>query len=195
MFVFGRSLLVIGFFYSPNFSISLTSIMSLLSEPVTSHLQRVVGQKLIEVYLFCFEDEIDASEMENLPFYFGGELVLIFESNRLIVTWDENAGWQDHFSLYIGCKPLYLPTSSLIKWNVSKLQPWRNCINQKLTLAQVYSQNKTPHVVKLNFANNVIFVGDSSEMRLGNGDHVLIINELSTNYYGEWTMIWETSSP
>ncbi|MGL5939621.1 MAG: hypothetical protein ACRC2S_04420 [Waterburya sp.] len=168
--------------------------MSLLSERVTSHLQKVVGQKLIDVYLFCFEYEINVSAMENLPFYFGGELILNFESDIAIVTWDENIGWQDHFSIYIGYKRLYLPTSNLIKWNVSKLKPWRNCINQKLTLAQIYSHNETPHVVKLDFGNTVIFVGDSFEMRLGDGDDLLITTELSANYCGEWNIMWEASS-
>lgn len=88
--------------------------MSLLAERITSHLKKVVGQKLIDVSLFCYEDEISASAIENLPYYFSGELILNFESDIAIVTWDENAGWQDHFSLYIGCKHLYITTSNLV---------------------------------------------------------------------------------
>ncbi|MEM7758680.1 MAG: hypothetical protein AAF298_11215 [Cyanobacteria bacterium P01_A01_bin.40] len=165
--------------------------MSLLSERITSHLQKVVSQKLIDVYLSCFDYEIEPLAMENLPFYFGGELILNFERDIAIVTWDEKAGWQDHFSLYVGCEHLYLPTSNLVKWNVSKLKPWRNCINRKLTSVQIYGQNQTPHVVKLNFTDIVLFIGDSSEKRLGDGDDLLITTELSANYYGKWNMIWE----
>ncbi len=107
--------------------------------------------------------------MENLPFYFGGEVILNFENERVIFTWDKNAGWRDHFSLYVGNERLYLPTSSLVKWNVSELKPWRNYISQNLISTQVYSQNETPHVVKFDFGTIEVFIGDSSEMRLGDG--------------------------
>ena len=165
--------------------------MRLLSKRITSHLQKIVGQKLKDVDLFCFDYEIDPPAMENLPFYFGNELVLNFEKDIAIITWDENAGWREHFSLYVGCERLYLPISSLIKWNVSKLKPWQNCIDRELTFTRIYSQNQTPHVVKLNFADTVIFVGDSSENRFGDGDDLLITNELLDNDYGKWNMIWE----
>ena len=168
--------------------------MSLLSERVTSHLQKIVGQRLVEVNLFCFDYEIDSSALENLPFYFGGELNLNFENDVAIITWDENAGWQDHFSLYIGRDRLYLPTSSLVKWNISKFQPWVNCIHKKLTSAQVYKDqiyedNDTPHIVEFNFDNIVIFVGDSSEMRLGDDDDVLITTELPDD---DWEVMWKS---
>ena len=167
--------------------------MSLLSERVTSHLQQIVGQRLIEANLFCFDYEIDSSALENLPFYFGGELCLNFENDVAIITWDLKAGWQDCFSLYLGRERLNLPTSSLVKWNISKFQPWINCINKKLTFAQVYKDriyNDTPHVVELNFDNTVIFVGDSSEMMLGDGDDVLITIELPDD---NWEVIWKSS--
>ena len=168
--------------------------MSLLSERITSHLQKLVGQKLFDVSFFCFDYEIDSSAIEQLPFYFGGELILSFEKDIAIVTWDQKAGWKDHFSLYVGSERLYLPTSSLVKWNISELNPWRNCINKQLTLAQIYAQNETPHVVKFDFDNTVIFVGDSSQMSLGDGDDVLMTTELSANYYGDWKIVWEAST-
>jgi hypothetical protein len=169
-------------------------MMSLLSKRITSHLEKVVGLKLTNVYLFCFEYEIDHSAMAALPFYFGGEVILIFEGEQAVVTWDQRAGWKDHFSLYVGRERLYLPTSSLVKWDVSQLDPWQNCISQKLTSAQVYSQNETPHVVKFNFGNTQLFIGDSAEMRFGDGDDVLVAKEIPENAYGQWDMIWQASS-
>lgn len=74
--------------------------MSLLSQRITSHLQKVVGLRLTDVRLFCFEYEVVESAMSNLPFYFGGEVVLVFGNEQAVITWDECAGWQDHFSLY-----------------------------------------------------------------------------------------------
>ncbi len=168
--------------------------MDLLSKRITSHLAKIVGLKLTSVYLFCFEYEIDHSAMAVLPFYFGGEVILNFEGERTVVTWDERVGWKDHFSLYVGNERLYLPTSSLTKWDVSELEPWRSCISQKLISAQIYSQNETPHVVKFNFGNIKLFIGDNSEMRFGDGDDVLISTELPDNAYGLWKMIWQASS-
>jgi hypothetical protein len=169
--------------------------MDLLSQRITSHLQKLVGLTLVDVDLFCLEYEINVSQMENLPYYFSGEVILKFEDEIAVVTWDENAGWRDHFSLYIGQTSLYSPTSTLVKWNVSRVKTWQDCINQKLFSAHVYSQNETPHVVKLNFGNMVVFIGDSSEMRLGDGDDILIASELEANYlYGKWDIIWEAFS-
>ena len=167
--------------------------MSLLSKRITSNLQKVVGLKLIDVALFCFEYEIESSKME-VPFYFGGEVVLNFENETIIVTWDENAGWRDHFSLYVGGELLYLPTSTLVKWNVSKLNPWCNCISHNLISTQVYGQKETPHMVKFDFNTTKVFIGDSSQMRLGDGDDVLITTELPKNFYSEWNMMWEAFS-
>ncbi len=101
--------------------------MNQLSSPITSHLRKVIGLKLLNVTLFCFEYEKNSAEMEELPFYFGGEVILNFDSERVVVTWDENAGWTDHFSLYVGSERLYLPTSTLLEWNVSDLGASQSC--------------------------------------------------------------------
>lgn len=81
--------------------------MSLLSKRITSHLSKVVGSKLVDVTLFCLEYEINALELE-LPFYFSGEIILNFENDRAVITWDEKADWKDHSSLYVGSDRLYL---------------------------------------------------------------------------------------
>ena len=112
--------------------------MSLLSKRIASHLSKVVGSKSVGVTLLCFEYEINATNLENLPFYFGGEVILNFEHDKAVITWDENAGWKDHFSLYVGSDRHYLPTSSLVRWNVSKLKPWCNYIDRNLISTQVY---------------------------------------------------------
>lgn len=168
--------------------------MSLLAERVTSHLQKIVGSKLIDVELFCFEYEVDASAVEMPTFYFGGEVILKFDNERAIITWDENAGWQDHFSLYVGCDHLYLPSSTLITWNVSQLRPWSNCIYQSLISAQVYGYNQTPHIVELNFKNTTIYIGDGREMEFGDGDDVVVSTKpLENSGFDEWHKIWQNS--
>lgn len=167
--------------------------MDSLSERVTSRLQEVVGLELTGVHFFCFDYEVVDSPSITLPYYFGGEVILRFGSEQVVITWDECHKWEDHFSLYAGEKRLYLPTSSLIKWDVSSLKPWCDCISRQLVLVQVYSQNATPHVVELNFGETKLFIGDSAELCLGDGDDVMITDNLSANYYGDWHKVWSCS--
>lgn len=169
--------------------------MNPLAERVTSQLQKIVGAKLIDVELFCFEYEADVSAIELPTFYFGGEVILKFDNERAIITWDENAGWQDHFSLYVGCNHLYLPSSTLITWNVSQFRPWLNCIDQSLISAQVYGYNQTPHIVEFNFENTTIYIGDGREMEFGDGDDIIVTTNRFFNNDSEWNKMWGTSIP
>lgn len=168
--------------------------MNLLSKRITSCLQRFVGLRLTDVCFFCFDYEAALLSPMTLPFYFGGEVILRFDSEQAVITWDECGEWKDHFSLYVGSKRLYLPTSSLIEQNVSSLSPWRDCISRQLVSAQVYGQNETPHVVELCFEETTLFVGDSAELSFGDGDDVMVSAELAANHYGEWNKLWQCST-
>jgi hypothetical protein len=167
--------------------------MNLLADRVTAHLRKIVGLALVDVSLFCFKCDIDPVSVENYDFYIGGEVFLNFGSEIAIVTWDENAGWEDHFSVYLGCNSFLSPTASVINWNVSDLSPWKICIGQKLIAAQVYGDHQTPHVVGFDFGNISIFIGDGREHQFGDGDDVVINTNLYANNDLPWNKMWDSS--
>ena len=167
--------------------------MTLFFQRIGDRLQETIGLKLIDVDYFCFSNEIEPSEVEQNPFYIGGEVILKFEDEKAVVTWDENAGWQNHFSVYYGKQSLFLPTSSLVLWNVAIFQPWKDCINKQLLGAEVYGDNETPHIIKLNFDSTSIFLGNGRETKFGDGDDLIIATSLTGDNQGGWEKLWSST--
>lgn len=160
-----------------------------LIAPLSSHL----GDVLVAATYRCIEQEISTeAELEDPCLYIGGELHLSFNRGPLILTWDEHAGWPDHFSLYAGKEPLFLPGAQLESWTASNLHPWKSCIGGELNHATVLGRGVTPHAVALQFGATVVAVGDGYETRFGDGDDLLIRDDEGLQELKTWDVLWES---
>jgi hypothetical protein len=69
---------------------------------------------------------------------------------------------------------LFKPDSTLVDWDVGDLDPWRECIGQRLVTARVFALEKTPTVVELSFGDQGFWMANGYEQRVGDGDDLLI---------------------
>ncbi|MFK7977267.1 MAG: hypothetical protein AB8C02_14120 [Halioglobus sp.] len=169
------------------------NLKQLLSERLVEPVSARIGDRLVGVTYRCLEHEIsDESELEDPQLYIGGELHLSFSNSQLVVTWDENAGWPDHFSLYAGVEPQFLPDALMESWRAGHLSPWIEVVNQTLTAAIVFSDNETPHALALHFGQNSVVVGDGSETRFGDGDDLLIRDKRGLAALNAWETMWSS---
>ena len=81
-----------------------------LSERVIAELRPFIGQQLLSVVYWCLHHEATAQDILAKDFYFGGEVELQFGKNgSLFLTWDENAGWPNHFSIRTSRQTCFRP--------------------------------------------------------------------------------------
>ena len=162
---------------------------SRLVGPVSASL----GNRLTSAVYRCLESEItDEAQLEDPHLYIGGELHLFFGVDLLVVTWDENAGWPDHFSLYAGTAPLFLKDTGMTEWPASHLSPWHTCVGEALERVTVFADDATPHVLAFRFGANIVVVGDGSQERFGDGDDLLIRDERGLADVESWLVMWDS---
>ncbi len=146
-----------------------------LAESVTRSLSDVAGGTLRRVVLRALNGEVaDRDEFDDPKLYIGGEVRLEFESQSVFVSWAENDGWRDHFSIGVRPESLFAPHATLCDWDVSDLDPWRRCVGQRLRAARVFVFGETPHVVELVFDGQSFWMADGFEQVVGDGDDLLI---------------------
>ncbi len=164
----------------------------LLSSRLVESVSARLGDRLLRATYQCLEFEIgSASELEDPNLYIGGELHLAFDGGLLIVTWDQNAGWTDHFSLYAGAESLFLD-ATLTPWPGSNMPPWRDCVGRELTRATVFADDATPHVLALRFGDNVAIVGTGYRNSFGAGDDLLVRDKRGFAEVKTWDIMWDS---
>lgn len=168
-------------------------LKKLIEERLVSSIRKRLGERLASVTYRCLEHEIvEEKKLEDPELYIGGELHLSFESGPLILTWDENAGWNDHFSLYAGFETLFLPDANMRLWEASHLLPWANCVGKSLLKATVLGDFSTPHAVVFGFGDSVVVIADGSEKLIGDGDDLLIRDERGLAEVKSWEVMWKS---
>lgn len=146
-----------------------------LAQRVTRLLSDVADATLRRVVIRALDGEIaDRAGLTTPEFYIGGEIRLEFESQSVFVSWTENDGWPDHFSIGVRPESLFAPDATLRDWDVSDLNPWSKCIGQRLLSARVFAIGETPHVVELSFGSQSIWMADGYEQAVGDGDDLLL---------------------
>jgi hypothetical protein len=146
-----------------------------LGKSVTRSLADAIGVRLRRVVIRAFDGEIgDRDRFANPQLYIGGEVRLDFESQSVFVSWAENDGWPDHFSIGVRSKSLFIQDSTLVDWDVGDLEPWSECTGQRLLAARVFAIDETPHVVEFSFDGQSFWMADGREQAVGDGDDLLI---------------------
>jgi len=155
-------------------------------------LGATVGRSLGSVVYAALADEVgQVSELATPEVSIGGELVLRFEGSPdpVVVTWAENAGWPDHFSLQARSDSAFTP-GALRAWPASTLPPWSNHVGRPLIGVRVYAQNETPHVLELVFPGGSVLVGDGTERGFGDGDELIVRVGGDSGLLSGWQLLW-----
>jgi hypothetical protein len=153
---------------------SATMNTDLLSKRVVQSLTPVIGETLTGVIYHCLKWEASASAVLDAGFYLGGEVELRFTNERSIfITWDENAGWADHFSVRVGSQLTFL--CDLDSFDASMSPHWKPHIGTTLLACSVLGWDDTPHIIAFEFPQGKVLVGDGfGERGFGDGDDVLV---------------------
>ena len=164
---------------------------NLLKQRVTGTLEKICGATLTGFRYRCLDG--DASKQSHLKvsnLYIGGEVHLTFEGEPCVVTWDENAGWEEHFSIYAGPSGLFKTDADMKWWDAATLLPWSSALDTRCESVRVLGQFNTPHIIEFKFEKSTISLADGSEERFGGGDDVLIRGENDMPSLTDWTVMW-----
>jgi len=97
----------------------------LLDDAVIRNMLPTLGRSLTSVTYAALEHEIgEARDLALSVVYIGGELILRFEGveQPVVVTWAENAGWPDHFSIQVRRDSAFT-LGALVNWLANELPP------------------------------------------------------------------------
>ena len=148
-----------------------------LAKCVTRSLSEVVGLSLRRVVIRALDGEVvDRVEFADPRLYIGGEVHLDFggeSGESVFLSWAEDAGWPDHFSIGASSKSWFSP-GALRDWDVSDLDPWSACTGKRLSGVRVFALAETPHIVELSFDGHRFWIADGYQQRVGDGDDLLI---------------------
>ena len=162
-----------------------------LREKVTRPLEACLGHELREAWYHCLAGESDGTDLDDPALYIGGEVHLFFgEGKALVITWDENAGWECHFSLVVADVSQF-KLGALHPWRATALPPWSEAIGSRLLSASVYGFSEKPHLVCLSFSNEAaIFVGCGRNKKFGEGDDILVRSSENMTDISHWDVLW-----
>ena len=164
----------------------------LLERKVLASLRPRVGEALRSVTYRCIEHEAELSDLNDPEFYMGGEVELGFERAPLFISWDENAGWDTHFSVQTSQKSLFLPEARLQCFDGAAVALWRPHIESKLVDYRVLGWDGVPYAVLLGFGSGALVVGASSQRRLGDGDDLIVRDASHLNRQPPLDVLWDS---
>lgn len=145
----------------------------LLDRKLGTPLTGVLGQRLVAIFYQCLKDEHDDASINERSFYTGGALRLDFETTTICISWDENAGWPDHFSI-----ETYIPESESSElyeeFYASGSPMWRAHVGQRLVCCSVLGWEGTPGAIGLTFATGVVFAAIGNQGHLRDRDDLYV---------------------
>ena len=167
----------------------------LLQSRVLDGLAPLVGSTLTRVHYRCLNGEAEASDINAPDFYLGGEVELVHALglSPLRITWDENAGFSEHFSVRATAESPFLP-DTLDAFDASACEVWRLHIKQPIDHTSVYGLDAVPYVIVLGFSTGSVSVGSSCRTRFGDGNDVFIEPfDLHSHAMNGLTQMWEST--
>jgi hypothetical protein len=142
---------------------------------VTSRLAALVGDRLLGMTYWCLSGEATPDSIRSPGCYLGGEVELRFSSaGSIFITWDENAGWEDHFSVQVSGGTTFQP-GCLTPFDASATPQWQSHVGSMLVSCCVLGSEETPHIISFHFERGEVLVGDGyGPSGSGDGDDVLV---------------------
>jgi hypothetical protein len=146
----------------------------LLAKRITDPLPPIIGKTLLGVTYWCLNHEACAISVLRPGFYLGGEIELIFDNARSVfISWDEKAGWADHFSLQVAQERI-VSVDAVEAFDVASSPVWKAHMRRPLVSVSVLGWNDTPHILVLQFPLGRVVAGDGYEGEFGDGDDVVV---------------------
>lgn len=143
-------------------------------QTMTQILGRALGRRLRSVVYRTYNDDGIVAGIAAGIGWLHGEVVLTFdELPPLFISWGENEGGEDHFSLLPSVSSTYEP-DTIMSFSAAGAPEWLPHMNQPLFSAQLLGSNSTPHILVLQFPTGGVVIGDGYEQEFGDGDRVLI---------------------
>lgn len=144
----------------------------------------------MKVLYWCLAGEMVANDLRDSLLYLAGEVELAFDPpHRLIVTWDENAGWNDDFSIQARSDTAFLP-GRLEKLDGSETPQWSKHIGQTLNRIEVLGWEGTPGLIKFQFLTGSVYIGISHCREFRDGDDVLVCAEKDMPQLPDLEVMW-----
>ncbi len=110
---------------------------SRLDERVTGPLADLIGKRLLAARYWPLKSEMTADDLRWPWHYLGGEVELLFDGRQpLRITWDENAGWAEHFSVQVVQSSAFVPASASMVW--------KPVVGAAVSSIEVFGFNQTP---------------------------------------------------
>ncbi len=148
----------------------LQSYYDILNRSVANSLGRAVA----EVFYRTYVENTPQSAVDAGAGWFHGEVQLQFEDAAvLFLSWGENEGFEDHFSLLPSETSTY-DANTLVSLPALASPEWRLLRAQPLIEAQLLGANGTPHILVLRFTTGGVGIGDGHHRAFGDGDQILV---------------------
>jgi hypothetical protein len=173
----------------------IQSVLDRVERRIARLLRPFLGRELTRVTYACLLGEATTDQIVERDFYLGGEVRLDFRGMKdpLVLTWDENAGWEEHFSVQARTSTAFKP-GSLELLDASAVPIWKPCIGQLLVEFGVAGFSTAPQIISLVFPGNEVLVGCGWQDRFGDGDDVLVRQGGASNLGPELvSLYWETA--
>lgn len=168
--------------------------MSLLDDRILNSLAPAIGRKLVGVSYCCLKHEATAGDIGDPEFYLGGEVLLRFEPEYSVwVTWDENAGWSQHFSVCARTTDMF-ELGALECFAADSVNLWKPLIGCVLQGFEVLGQSHTPQIIRLSFDGGPVLLGVGYQGRFGDGDDVFARPDTPPHWDGKEEVMWSSSA-
>ena len=121
----------------------------------------------------CLVGEAEEDDFSSSDFYFAGEVELEFAgAPSLFLTWAENAGWNDHFSLQVRKTTAFVP-GAVRPFDAASMEMWQRHLQARVVSMAIVGWDETPHVLRIDFETGSVLVGTGCRDEFGEGDDML----------------------
>ncbi len=133
------------------------------------------GTTLISVNYWCLKGEANESRICDKNFYLGGEVELVctHPDSSVRITWDENAGFGEHFSVCARDGSIFT-LGDLEVFDASDCPVWRPHIGQQIKSVRLFGFDNCPFVIVVSSLGGDISIGSGYQTQFRGGDDVFI---------------------
>ena len=150
--------------------------------------------ELSQVQYCCVENEATEEQILEKDFYSGGEIGLVFGNNYIVwVTWDENAGWEQTFSI-CALTDSSFNSGALTCLDANGVDLWKPCLGAVLTGFDVIGWKGAPDAIRLFFGKESVLLANGYEGRIGDGEDIFARPSTPPYLDGQESIIWSSVS-
>lgn len=164
----------------------------LLNNTIIAALSPAIGRKLAGISYCCVENEASEKDIPDPGFYFGGALRLRFDPEYVVwVTWNENAGWEQAFSVITLTEDTF--SEGIFQcFEAHSTGLWEPFVGAALNGFDILGWEGTPSVIRLSFGFGSVLAGIGDQGRYGDGDDVFARPDTGRYLDGKEKLLWSS---